>query len=114
MYVQLLRTALVHRSRSGRSVSTSRLLAETIRSRGRVLEDRGPNRGDGWAPAAIAHEVAYDSALVKLCERLGIGVEVDAFGRPEQERRRLEKALADQGIDLGELTGSTSTDGNAC
>ena len=50
--------------------------------------------------AAIAAEVAYDSALVQVCGKYGIETEPARFASPTTERQRLERELALRGIDL--------------
>jgi hypothetical protein len=52
------------------------------------------------ALVALAAEVAYDRALIKLCEAHSIEVVDMNFLHPRQERARLEAALVAAGIDL--------------
>jgi hypothetical protein len=61
-----------------------------------------PHRGES-ASLALAAEVSYDRALIKLC--IANGVEADALGfsHPGAERARLEHDLATAGIDLAAL-----------
>jgi hypothetical protein len=54
----------------------------------------------GVALTALAAEVAYDRALIKLCEAHGIDVVDLSFTHPREERARLEEALAVAGLDL--------------
>ena len=54
---------------------------------------------------SLAAEVAYDRALVKLCEAHGIAVVDLSFLHPKVERARLEGALAEAGIDLSRAAG---------
>jgi hypothetical protein len=49
---------------------------------------------------SLAAEVAYDRALLKLCEAHGINVADLSFVHPQEERVRLEAALAAAGLDL--------------
>jgi len=49
---------------------------------------------------ALSEEVAYDMALMKLCERHGIEAAASGFSHPKEERARLERALTAAGIDL--------------
>lgn len=53
---------------------------------------------------ALAAEVGYDRALLKLCEAHGIASSPENFSKPGEERRRLEHALSDDGVDLTDLT----------
>jgi hypothetical protein len=48
----------------------------------------------------LVAEVAYDRALVRLCELQGIEVEASWFVHPAEARRRLEGDLAASGLDL--------------
>ncbi len=57
------------------------------------------------ALSSLAAEVAYDRALLKLCEAHGIDVTDLDFVRPEVERARLEEALALAGLDLRSARG---------
>ena len=52
------------------------------------------------ALTALSAEVAYDRALIKLCEAHGIDVVDLSFLQPREERTRLEEALAAAGVDL--------------
>ena len=52
------------------------------------------------ALTSLATEVAYDRALLKLCEAHGITVVDLNFLRPQEDRARLEAALAEAGLDL--------------
>jgi hypothetical protein len=61
---------------------------------------RPPQYQGETALIALAAEVAYDRALIKLCEAHGIGVVDLSFLHPRQERARLEAALVAAGIDL--------------
>jgi hypothetical protein len=54
----------------------------------------------------LAAEVAYDRALVRLCELKGIAVDVSWFVHPDEARRCLEHQLAALGLDLGNDTAS--------
>jgi len=56
------------------------------------------------AISALAVEVAYDCALLALCEREGIQALPSDFSHPAQDRRRLERELKEVGIDLPTLT----------
>jgi len=62
----------------------------------------GPHHGD-TAYSSLAAEVAYDRALIKLCETNGMLVEATSFAFPRQERARLEHELAAAGIDMAAL-----------
>jgi hypothetical protein len=53
----------------------------------------------------LAADVAYDRALLKLCEVHGIDVVHLTFMRPQEERADLEAALAGAGLDLRRARG---------
>jgi hypothetical protein len=59
----------------------------------------GPHHGD-TAYSSLAAEIAYDRALIKLCEAHNVTVRATSFAYPSQERARLERQLAAAGIDL--------------
>jgi hypothetical protein len=61
-------------------------------------------RAAGAASIALAAEIAYDRALIKLCASQQIPVDVMGFSQPRAERDRLERELATAGIDLVALT----------
>lgn len=63
-------------------------------------------RPPGSASIALAAEIAYDRALIKLCTSQQIPVDVAAFARPRSERERLERELAAVGVDLVALSRS--------
>ena len=65
--------------------------------------------GADWAPAAIADQLAYDIALIELCRRLGIEVNLAGFRQPKHERSRLEQALAARGMRLDEFDATTQS-----
>ena len=62
----------------------------------------GPHCG-ATAYSSLAAEIAYDRALIKLCETIGVTVMATSFAYPREERARLERSLANSGIDLPAL-----------
>ena len=60
--------------------------------------DTSPQRDS--AATALAAELSYDRALIKVCEAHGIEAIVLGFSRPREERARLEGELMAIGIDL--------------
>ncbi len=52
------------------------------------------------AVIALAAELSYDRALVKVCAAHGIDVTTRRFTNPKQERVELEQELTALGIDL--------------
>ena len=63
--------------------------------RAQMLESAGDT-----AAVALAAELSYDRALLKICEAHGIGTSTGRFTRPREERSRLEQELIAIGIDL--------------
>ena len=49
---------------------------------------------------ALAAELWYDCALIKVCEAEGIGTSTIRFSQRREERARLERELGAVGIDL--------------
>jgi hypothetical protein len=60
--------------------------------------DASPNRDS--ASTALAAELSYDRALIKVCQAQGIAVMPGGFLHPSDERARLEGELVAFGIDL--------------
>lgn len=70
--------------------------------------DSSPRRDS--AATALAAELSYDRALIKVCEAHGIEAIALRFSSPSAERARLEGELLAIGIDL--LAASRSSGGN--
>ena len=49
---------------------------------------------------ALARELSYDGALIRLCAALDVRATPAWFDSPERERARLERELARRGIRL--------------
>jgi hypothetical protein len=75
------------------------LLAELVDTRGRLQVT------DGAAPVAeaLARELSYDGALIRLCEALEVRATPEWFESPRRERARLERELLRRGILLPPL-----------
>ena len=62
---------------------------------------------DGWGTIpvaeALAREVSYDGALIRLCRSLGVSTAPGRFVNPVRERARLEHALTQHGIALSSV-----------
>jgi hypothetical protein len=76
--------------------SDDRLLAELVDSKARL---RGRGR-DAPVAEALARELTYDGALIRLCASLDVRAAAHWFDSPHQERARLEGELARRGIVL--------------
>jgi hypothetical protein len=99
MYADLLSRALgkeraVHRS-------NDLLLADLVRSRARL---RAEDTATTPADEALARELSYDGALLRLCESLDVPATPSRFVNPEQERARLERELAERGVAIDDRT----------
>lgn len=94
MYRDLLLRALGNRGDESRSDDL--LLADLVDSRARLLAT-GPA-----APVAeaLARELSYDGALIRLCVCLDVRATPLWFDSPRRERARLERELAHRGIRL--------------
>jgi hypothetical protein len=101
LYVQLLRAAGGREPAGWRHHSRGGTLGEVLRCRARL--GVGAPTPVGSAPAAVADQLAYDLALLRLAGRLGIPVDVRRFAQAQKERVRLEGELADWGIRLADL-----------
>jgi hypothetical protein len=98
MYVEILSSAL---DSWVEELSGTALVDYALCCRAEMLGS-GPRHGDA-AYSSLAVEIAYDRALIKLCETGGVVVEATSFAFPQQERARLERELAISGVDLAAL-----------
>ncbi len=96
MYVQLLCAVLT--SDEADSCAPGELLHRARTSRRQLLGSTDHARCS--AERDLAHDVRYDCALIRLCAASGIETTPAAFGQPRVERARLERALADTGMNL--------------
>jgi len=101
MYARLLEAVLTEEDDPSPSVHTrsSGPLAELVRLRHAMDKHAGRN-DPGWALQAVADQLAYDAALVRLARKRGVPVELGCFDVPERGRAQLEQALADRGVNL--------------
>jgi hypothetical protein len=94
MYRDLLVQALG--TGGGESRSDDLLLADLVDSRARL-------QATGMAAPvaeALARELSYDGALIRLCICLDVRTTAAWFDSPGRERARLERELARRGIRL--------------
>ncbi len=94
MYVDLLTQALGEAEEGRRSKDL--LMADLTHSRARL---RTTDETTSVAEA-LARELAYDGALIRLCESLAVPATPAGFAQPERERARLEQALSARGVPL--------------
>jgi uncharacterized protein YbjT (DUF2867 family) len=95
MYVDLLRHALANWESE---LSSEALLDHVVACR--LALHTSAHAPDASAYLALATDVAYDSALVRMCEACALDSNVANFSFPSAERRRLEDALGAIGINL--------------
>jgi hypothetical protein len=94
MYRDLLTRAL---GRGGEAdKSDDLLLADLVDSRAR-LHATGPAVP---VAEALARELTYDGALIRLCASLNVRATPSWFDSPREERARLERELSHRGIVL--------------
>ncbi len=106
MYVDVLSNALD--GWADRLTDTE--LLDYVRSCRATLEHADPG-GVGRSLELLAAEVAYDRALVRLCELKGITVDASWFVHPDAARRCLEHQLAALGLDLSRRPASECAGG---
>jgi hypothetical protein len=99
MYVSLLLSAL---DNWDEDLSDIALVNYVLACRGEMLSAL-PRRGES-SYSALASEIAYDRALIKLCEARDIEVVVADFAHPKEERALLEYELGAAGFDLNAIT----------
>jgi hypothetical protein len=97
MYSDLLSQALG--TDAARRKSDDLLLADVVDSRIRL------HRTGAAAPVAeaLARELSYDGALIRLCASLHVSAAPAWFESPRRERARLERELLRRGILLPPL-----------
>ena len=101
MYSELLAASLATGAANEYERQPGEMLATLLAARGRLAgSSPDPFR---LVHEQIAQELAYDVALVRLCQTRDIAFDQRAFAQPVVERRRLERALAAQGIDVDGL-----------
>ncbi len=98
MYVALLLTAL---DDWNEDLSDDALIEYVLACREEMLGAL-PRRGEGTY-SALASEIAYDRALIKLCEAHDLEVVAANFAHPKEERAHLEFELGAAGYDLNSL-----------
>ena len=100
MYVDLLTRAL-GKGEEGRR-SDDLLLADLVHSRARLRATEGDTRTP--VAEALARELSYDGALIRLCASLDVPTGPACFANPVRERTRLERELTARGLDLSDRT----------
>jgi hypothetical protein len=95
MYVELLSS--VH-SDPLDALSGNALLECAVARRSEVLDRMSQTHAGAYD--ALSKEIAYDLALLKLCEVHDIEASVASYSDPRRARAQLEHALGAVGIDL--------------
>jgi hypothetical protein len=96
MYVQLLSAVLM--SDATEAATPGELLSFARTCRQQMLTSLDHARSS--AERDLAYDVSYDCALIRLCLAVGLPATPASFGQPRDERARLERALAEVGLDL--------------
>jgi hypothetical protein len=99
MYTQLLQAAYSQLRIDEPGQARGVALAEARRWRTQ-LERGTPDAGPETLSSALALEIGYDVALLRLAGLVGIESEPNRFDRPQAERIRLESALAERGVSF--------------
>jgi hypothetical protein len=113
MYTQLLDAAFTERARPGGRVTRRVAVAEVIRCRDELDEGVPPDIDPDAVPVVLALEIGYDVALMELARVVGVDTDPSRFDQPQRERRRLEHAFNDLGIDLEEQLAEQPSRGRA-
>ena len=98
MYSELLSAMVLNTDSSEQPPSQPELVATLIQCRGRLRRRKGERECS--IAQDLALELDHDRNLLRLCGALGIEMSPEAFVEPIPERRRLEEALRDRGIEL--------------
>ena len=101
LYSELLAQSLDGTTPADGSPTSGDLLARLLLHRLRLPGPLG-GRHDG-APGAVARELAYDAALVRLCRHLRLPTDPSLYRLPRAGRAHHEGLLAVHGIRLEEL-----------
>src|SRR5258708_3646667 len=96
MYIDLLTRALGKGEDGHRSADL--LLSDLVHSRARLQATEGDRRTT--VAEALAREVSYDGALIRLCASLKVLTAPAHFACPVRERARLEDELLARGVRL--------------
>jgi hypothetical protein len=103
MYSQLLAAVLDYEADPEVRPRSQGPLADVLRLR-HAMERHATRTDPGWALQAVADQLAYDAALIRLARRRGIVTDPGAFELPEHGRSALEDALIAKGVDLPRRT----------
>lgn len=93
IYSELLNAALEQTQKDEDEPTIGEAWANLLECRGRLGADISLDTQPGWATAAVADQLAYDIALIRLARRLEADIDLNGFGQGLDERTRLERAL---------------------
>jgi len=108
MYSQLLEAVLDYEEDPEVRPRSQGPLADVLRLR-HAMERHATRTDPGWALQAVADQLAYDAALIRLARRRGIATDPADFELPERGRAALEDALISKGVNLPRRTPSRET-----
>jgi hypothetical protein len=98
MYADLIEAALAEVYPTGDQISSNQERDEVIRRRKRLASATGRVGGRRDVTAALADQVAYDVALIRLARSVDVRCDPRNFGWPRNERQRVERTLANGGV----------------
>ena len=100
MYSQLLNAAFETSRNPETEFAVGDMLVELLQARRSLGSDMQTHFGSSWAPEAIADQLAYDVALIRMARHMSIDCDPGDFDPPQSERARIENALESKGICL--------------
>jgi len=99
MYSQLLEAVLDYEEDPEVRPRSQGPLADVQRLR-HVMERHATRTDPGWALQAVADQLAYDAALIRLARRRRIAAAPADFEEPQRGRTAIEEALIAKGVNL--------------
>jgi len=99
MYAQLLEAVLAYEDDAPTLTRSQGPLADVARLR-HSLERHLGRTDPGWALQAVADQLAYDAALVRLARHRGLTVGLRSFDNPGHGRTTIEAALIGVGVRI--------------
>jgi hypothetical protein len=110
MYTQILEVALRDRSPRPAGMGIGEGLSALLECRRQLDPIASSQRGRDWSSAALAHQLAYDLALIDLAKCVGLDCDPSSFDQPQRRRIQIEQDLIARGVrlDVGQPTDSTS------
>ncbi len=93
MYADLLARTLAESEQAQPDPSPEQARAEYLRRRRGSGPVEWRASGPRWVDSALADQVAYDAALIRYARSLGLNCDAERFGRPHDERSRIEQQV---------------------